>query len=218
MPNYDLRSDSVSADPAGRRFRSGASYDEPLAESDFFICVPSLGSLVPGWLLVIPKRSVLNLARLNSAERKEFGHFTTQMKLSVEQEFGESVMFEHGANEQHSIIGCGVDQAHLHIVPINSSIFGTALRRHNINWSEERFYWPFDKADIGSQYLWYSDGVTSKTAIPVLRQSQFFRRVIAEMVGLPSQWDYREHPFLENIERTRKVILARQSESLKRAG
>lgn len=32
--------------------------------------------------------------------------------------------------------------------------------------------------------------------------SQFFRRVIAELIHQPNAWDYRTHPHLDNVRET----------------
>jgi len=43
-------------------------WDRPLLGSDHFVAIPSLGSLVRGWLLVVPRCHYLNLAKLPNEE------------------------------------------------------------------------------------------------------------------------------------------------------
>src|ERR1700730_17619345 len=47
----------------------------PVREAERFVAVPSKGSLVPGWVLVVPRQRVLNLWRLPDAERDELNDF-----------------------------------------------------------------------------------------------------------------------------------------------
>ena len=49
---------------------------------------PSLGSIVPGWVLVTPKRPLLNTAQLSPAEANDLKSFIQQVRNDVEEALG----------------------------------------------------------------------------------------------------------------------------------
>ena len=46
-------------------------YDVVVDETAEFVALPSLGSLVTGWLLVVPRRRIPSMAFLSAAENEE---------------------------------------------------------------------------------------------------------------------------------------------------
>src|SRR5258708_7514064 len=80
-----------------------------------FRVIPSLGSLLDRWLLVVPEAHVLSLSDLDPAE----GILLRGVVEEIVQRFVDSqhvVWFEHGATTSGHPVGCGVDHAHLHVV------------------------------------------------------------------------------------------------------
>lgn len=187
------------------RFQSSAAHDMPLRESDHFVCVPSLGSILPGWVLISPKRPVMSMAQLSESENCELQWFFDLVRNDIEDAFGPSSAFEHGAQIAGSATGCGVDQAHLHIVPIATDLVLAEVASH-LEWSSLSVRFPFD-ANVGSkEYLWLADRDRSYIAYPGLPTSQFFRRVIARLCDVTENWDYRVDPFHEHIAETRQAL------------
>src|SRR5688572_22883211 len=92
-------------------------WDTPLFESENFSCVPSVGALVEGWLLVVPKNHALSCSRIGAGHRNEFASFVETVATALQLKYGVVSLFEHGAGRCRSSIGCGVDYAHLHLVP-----------------------------------------------------------------------------------------------------
>ena len=94
----------------------GENFNLPIAESEHFFAMASIGSFVPGWTLVCPKRHYLNLA--DFYETAEFVEFSSRVGSAVVQAYGAPVVaFEHGCRHAGSLTGCGTDHAHLHLVP-----------------------------------------------------------------------------------------------------
>src|SRR4051794_2267005 len=65
-----------------------------VAESRDFVAVPSVGALVPGWLLAIPKRHALNLAVLPRDEAAAFAAQLGALKARCTELFGPITTFE----------------------------------------------------------------------------------------------------------------------------
>lgn len=180
-------------------------FDAPLSETENFVAVPSLGSLVPGWVVVLPRDHSSNFSEHYTST--EFESFLDEIRFDLS-EFGERIhIFEHGAQTRGSDTGCGVDHAHVHVVPLPGRI-SAAVRDVDpqLNWL------PVSQSEItgtvlGSEYLAFAESCDRAEKLLRVAQldsprSQFFRKSIARMIGNPDKFDYREHPFYENIEQT----------------
>jgi len=187
----------MSQPPVGQptRFFGPHYYDRPIAESQSFLAVPSLGALVPGWLLLVPKGDARCLAHLTPSEADELKSFASHMTAKLGSIYGPVVQFEHGATTSGSATGCGVDQAHLHLVPIAHEAFKASVEEEG---RKLDLRWASGDLPTGStaelDYLWYS--VDSEARVSHLSNpvSQFFRRCVARALGVPELWNYREHP------------------------
>ena len=171
--------------------------DSPFMESDNFIAIASIGAFVEGWSLVVPKKHKLSCA-IDYGDA-EFLRFTMQVKQHIESIYGNAVMFEHGANEDGSLTGCGVNHAHFHIVPSEHSLEHKLLDT-GLDWR------PCDsfglvKLNSSRDYLFYADNIsehdiTGFYAQPEIPESQFFRKLLAVELDVFGVHDYKKHPYL----------------------
>jgi diadenosine tetraphosphate (Ap4A) HIT family hydrolase len=93
------------------------SWDNPVFESRNFAAIPSLGSLVEGWLLLVPKKHFISMGALPEELVAEMEGMKAKITAHVGNEYGEACVFEHGPAFASRKVGCSVDHAHLHIVP-----------------------------------------------------------------------------------------------------
>lgn len=182
-------------------------YDRTLLELDDFVVVPTMGSIVPRWLLMIPKVHSLNLA---AVARK--GQLNPVEKIAeVVRAFGfdvaDAVWFEHGAARRGSETGCGVDHAHIHIIlspPFNPrDLRATFESDSGVDWAHTEPLCAYDQISGFQDYYVFSDGqeaVVNNSGR--LLGSQYFRKQIARFVGCPDSWDYKLHTFLDNVDAT----------------
>lgn len=177
-------------------------WDRDLTPKSDFAALPSLGSLVPNWLLFMPRQPAINLASLKSSERvRLLDHARGTMRKTFGETASRSVAyFEHGASRAKAANGCGVDHAHLHavILPFN---LGNIFREENLEVRPVSSYDPWAEV-AADDYLLYMDedvALYSPVKTPV---SQYFRKMIAENIGCANKWDYKNYPFQENIEVT----------------
>jgi diadenosine tetraphosphate (Ap4A) HIT family hydrolase len=89
-------------------------------ESESFFVIPSVAPLVEGHLLIVPKRHITSLAQLPLAEKDELTTLTTNVCDRVRDLWSASVFFEHGIGRGKAG-GCGVQHAHMHVVPASTS-------------------------------------------------------------------------------------------------
>ncbi len=184
-------------------------WDTPLFESPNFISVPSLGSLVQGWLLLVPKRHVLSMGTLPDSMHHELNEFKAILCAALTECYGAAVAFEHGPSAENSAAGCGVDHAHLHIVPttIDLAMKVTPYLPAGVKWTPAGLRECQEAHRRGLDYL-YFEKPNERGWIATDRAlgSQLFRRAIAAELGIPEQYSWREHPQLPNTMETIKVL------------
>ena len=180
-------------------------YDNAIFETKNFVVMPSLGSLVAGWLLVVPKTPLGRIVDLNRELRQEFEVLVNQSIDKVEREFGRAFLFEHGGKNR-SKISCGVDQAHLHIVPLEFNLLRLAEQTtQEPRVIKDEFVLPYDICGL-NEYWYVSDKKRTLAITATEPKSQWFRKLIAHEIGQGQKWDYREHPFHSQIDRTLRVM------------
>src|ERR1700719_4527869 len=179
-------------------------WDKPLLESENFVAVPSIGSLVPGWLLVLPRAHYLSLREIPRGLRREYMSFVEDVSRRIIGHYGKLWSFQHGPSLENLAIGCGVDHAHLHLLPIDLD-----LRPAVAEALQSRLVWHeiggiFDKkvSTPEMSYLFYSRRGVSWVAHSAAFGSQLFRRAVARKLGRPGEFSWREYPQLETVERT----------------
>jgi ATP adenylyltransferase len=185
----------------GTPLKSVNCYSQPLWQSDRFVVVPSIGSLVPGWLLIVPRTHVLRAADLPQSARAELVELVDETRKRLEPVFGTTCVFEHGPVAPGCSTGCSVDHAHIHVVPVSTSLIAGAtqfLARNYSHRASPDFSGALEHSALharGKSYLLASDGDgAAATWFAADFPSQFFRRIVANAVGLESEFDWRAHP------------------------
>jgi ATP adenylyltransferase len=182
-------------------------YDEILLETHGCVVPPTLGSILPKWLLVIPRTPAINFARWQASTGVQ-PHDLVRVILSKHRISDDRVIwFEHGPSEVGSSIACGVDQAHLHVIvdpPFSFQEFVFwAMKVGQLtltNWSVKEAY---RSVEPEVSYLLAASSGRAVVAQNVESAgSQFFRRVIADLIQQPDCWNYRIHPHLDNVHQT----------------
>jgi ATP adenylyltransferase len=198
---------------APNHVRPPRPWDAEIRSYARFGVIGSIGALVRGWLLVIPRVPIPNLRHLSTHDRASLGEIVASLKKNMSSLDGELFIFEHGSSRPASLLACGVEQAHLHMLPLNFDLLEAAC--HYGKRQEIRFSTPADPSDpwadipISSEYLMVerlSDG-KALIGFPVHPSSQWFRRIIATELGEPDAWNYRKHPKLANLRATHRDFL-----------
>lgn len=179
--------------------------DRPIYEDDSFYAICSIGGFISGWTLIFPKQHTYNLSEYYS--ESYFIDFVEIVKKNIEREYGKCVVFEHGSLVE-GLTSCGVNHAHLHIVPFEDSL-------EKLVQDDENFLW--EKADendlcnIGknSEYLFCSDSFSKQNRTGLLTklpnpQSQYFRKILANFYGIADSYSYKTHAFEEQSLHTYK--------------
>ncbi len=197
----------IAGDPEGdllHKYLGADVYQRTVCgETADFVVIPSIGALVPGHVLVTPKRHVRSFATLPARERDRGDGVTAWMAAELASVYGQPVhRFEHGSAQCGTTIACSVEHAHLHLVPTDVEVW--PLIENAGTWIElgaqslaaivgGREYLLYERPE-GQRLVW----ITDETPIT----SQFMRQAFAAALGSVQEWDWRSHPRPEEIRAT----------------
>jgi len=187
-----------------------AQWNQPLAETDHLVVVPSLGSLVAGWVLIVPKEHHLSMGAMPIELQNEVDALEQRIKELLHLEYRKPVVaFEHGPSAAKHGTGCGVDHAHLHLVPTDCDVL-----RHALPLVPGSTRWSFCGEDNGwaartqaykdgQDYLYLRpDGEEGIVGVCGDFGSQIFRRAISIYLGKEGEFNWRAYPRIEIVLKT----------------
>ena len=181
-------------------------WDKPLLETKNFVVLPSLGSLVPGWLLLIPKTHFVCMGALSPDLATEMDRLKQHLALQVSTEYGNACVFEHGPSRANKSIGCGVDHAHVHVVPVGFDLAEAArvFMPNDAAWRRHATWNDCQTAFAqGHDYLYVEQPLGSGViAVDDDFGSQVFRKAIAAHLGELEKFNWRDYPRLDLIATT----------------
>jgi len=163
------------------------------------VAVASLGQIVEGYAVVFGSEKYINLRDYPPADASEFLRFIYFARMRVENCYGPTVMFEHGASLTGSAVSCGVNRVHLHIVPVHfrslrEHLEETFRREGSVPTLEEGIC-RLKNSDASEPYFWVEEqGQVHLFSYGEQRESQVVRRALAEQMGLGDRWDWRKYP------------------------
>jgi ATP adenylyltransferase len=183
------------------------TFDEDLADFAEAAVIPTRGALVSEWLLIVPRRPCLSMAELAGPDRARLLAISNAVSARVSALVGSFVTFEHGPGRRGSATGCGVDQAHLHVVGGGPDLLDRLVAAvDDAAWSVADHADPWRSMPAGSDYLMIRDRERAVRALIDSPTSQRLRRAIAPMLGREHEWDYRAHPHEANARRTKEIF------------
>lgn len=175
---------------------SGFVQSRILARQGDFVAMPTIGQLLPGSLLILPRRHFDTCARAQA--RLGVLDLTRLVERACRalRPFGRSLVFEHGARP-HTGGACGVYHAHFHVVPVPEAVaLGELLpRRASVAASLAEALRANEGAD---EYLLARDTDGQVGYLGLLPQdrehypSQYLRRFLVRRFALARPWDWRE--------------------------
>jgi ATP adenylyltransferase len=180
-------------------------YDQILADIGSAVVVATLGSIIPNWLLLIPKMPALNFRSWQDGHSEGAMALLQEVSSRLGIEESKLLWFEHGAATAGSTTGCGVDYAHLHLIIDPDFTFeefrSAVFQLSQDNWNHVDHYSPYAKMSSEGDYYVFGQGQDAyASAFTNSLGSQFFRRVIAGLAGKENEWDYKTFPHLEHVD------------------
>lgn len=186
-----------------------AVFDRPVLEGVDFVAVPAVGSLVEGYLLIIPRRHYLNIAEMPAEVLSEFARMKSTVRELLAAHFAPPLFFEHGMVCPTNAAGACVEHAHLHCLPLGADLTPRLAASHRL----ERIAGLHEVAGQGllnQSYIYFENQREEKFIIrdPAV-PSQYLRRMIAEELGSPDSWDWAVFTFEENARKTSATLARR---------
>ncbi len=205
----------IPAANAARRFERLLSdhsgprpiFDQLILEVADCLVVPTLGSILPYWILIVPRQEVANFSTWKANTGNDPIHIVGEVLAKLGVKESTAIWFEHGATQIGSSVGCGVDHAHLHVLidsPFSFVQFAQEIRNLSaLSWTELSAHEAYDHLTGNASYLLtgFCGSVLSAERVESVG-SQFFRRVVAKLIGKPDAWNYRTHAHLNNVAQT----------------
>lgn len=179
--------------------------DMVMYESKNFIVKIELGCLIPGMLMICPKKHIMSAAAIEERQMEEYETVMKDVEFILKGIYGfnkDVIFFEHGSapdgfsSHQRSIV-----HAHVHVavgvVFPDKYLEMVCLKPTTM------------KGLKGKKYLSYQVGTNGKLLAVsdprVYVQRQYPRQVIAELCGIPNEKsNWRVEPFVDNMEATFK--------------
>ena len=189
---------------------SRAPWNEPLVESENFVVLPSLGALVEGWLLVIPKEHYLSMGALPISLREEADQLENDTRVLLKAAYKSRIVtFEHGPSAANHGTGCGVDHAHLHLLPLNCDLlqYVRPFLPEPVKWEECNWDGRTDAHRRGLDYLYLKqEGADGLRAVSADFGSQVFRKAVSSYLGRQEQFSWHGFPQLRNVAKTIRTV------------
>jgi diadenosine tetraphosphate (Ap4A) HIT family hydrolase len=177
-------------------------YDRVLNETENFLVVPTLGSIVPGYVMIISRMHIYSMAQTSDKEMEELLNLIEHTRLMFTAKFIlPTIAFEHGsANGCFDMAANSVDHAHIHILPVDLSMESEIIKDAKAvqipAFHETRTY-------RNNPYLLFINDhsicyISHGTVLP----RQYMRRLIAKETGHPDEWDWKQYAFENNVKET----------------
>ena len=173
-------------------------------EGEHFCVTPSLGQIIEGYTVLWSKRHISCFANLSTIEMNEILDFIPNILYALNAVYETPVfIFEHGQVNGISPVGCGIDHAHLHLVPVkNDSILESMVKD---SYTSKETFSSIDnclKAFSPSEdYILFGrcPGTITIYSYGEERISQAIRRLLAASQGTPDKWDWRQYNDAINV-------------------
>ncbi|MFD8263593.1 hypothetical protein ACFV19_32940 [Streptomyces griseoluteus] len=167
-----------------------------------WVLLPTIGSLTPGYCLFMPLQHLDAAADVTPADLERVAAETEQMRTLIQARYGPVILAEHGPRDCELGASC-CSHCHLHLIPVpDPDAIAAAYEKTGGPGRRLTSMAALPEAADGSylylsprpgeHYYWPSAGFAR----------QFVRRVCADQLGIGDSYDWRDHPFTENRDRT----------------
>lgn len=167
-----------------------------ICETENFRAIPSVGSLLDGYVLIVTKNHINSLSELTDEQKVEYENLINKILEMFQKVYGKTpILFEHGTpNLQSSMSATSIIHAHSHIVNFKFKNEAEIIQKYNFtpvkNFNEVK----------RENYIYFQNGDDSKyVSYNFDSVSQLMRSLIANEINKEQQYNWREFDFNENI-------------------
>jgi hypothetical protein len=187
------------------------AHDRPILTSAGFVVSAALGQFCSGYVLLLSKAHVPTLGALGIRYRREFLELKEEIRDLLKQEYGISpVFFEHGPGSSDERGGSCIDHAHLHALPIELDSPPHAARAPLAGGRVSSYDAVTDKALRHEPYFYFESSAGHMFLFDAEDlPCQYGRRLMAEFLGTPNEWNWRVFPYYQRMVETIERLSAR---------
>ena len=167
-----------------------------IEETKYFYILPTLGSLVDGYVLIVTKRHINSMSELNYNELEEYKTIIAKYQKLFNKIYNKTpTVFEHGTPNQNSKMKANsVTHAHTHIVNINFKNEKEILEKYNFKEINN-----LKEIETNKNYIKYIYNNKIYITYNFPSVSQLMRILIAEELNYKDKFDWKKERFDENI-------------------
>lgn len=178
--------------------RSAFDVSQPIGNGNVSI-MPTLGMLLPGYLLAVSREHITSFAQLSSDRLQEVDGSLANIDTQLSPLFGDYFRCESGSDNVAQFCGSGgcIDHAHQHLVP--AADVGTHILKA-LPWEQMDAYEDI-AAYRGKPYIYLGKAGLHYIVPEPNLPGQWMRRQLADIRNLRS-WDYALDPGLNNLNET----------------
>ncbi|MBZ5530639.1 MAG: hypothetical protein LAO20_04340 [Acidobacteriia bacterium] len=183
-----------------------------LHETETLALIPSVGALVIGHCLIVPKWHSCNvMLSLESSGMQELFSILASVQQLASDRLGVTGLFcfEHGKhNMDEGDVLCSTSHGHLHVLPLRKRQIDRVFERASMDLQSDL---PLnllrEKVDKFDEYIaafvWQRGRSCQRTAVLNAKglPSQYLRKVIAESVGV-AEWNWKRDPRVDIVKKT----------------
>lgn len=169
-------------------------------ETANFLVFPTVGCFQIGYLLVMPKVHYLCFGELSSDLIDELNEIINRLSDFIQRkEDKKCIIFEHGTRDLSKLTSTSIMHAHIHIMPFDKNVVDYLSPECQLKKIEG-----FGDLKKESDNYLFLRNITGINYIVTNNKypSQFFRKVLCEIIGKPSCWNWRKNPYKRNMNAT----------------
>lgn len=182
-------------------------FDEVLWASKSMVVVAGIGGFRIGYVLLVSREHHHSFAEVVGLERDCFDRVRLDLASRLSDRFGRLLVYESASVNTTRPSGACIDHAHWHFVPTKGAVpeivrglpwqtlTGFSDARERIILSERETYCYLEADDTSTL-------VTPDRPLP----SQFVRRRLARLEGVPDEWDWAVYPRFEFARKTIEIV------------
>jgi len=179
-----------------------------LLQTPNFVVFPTLGCFVKGYLLIATRFHYVGIGQIPTTLHQELEGVQQKVRDVLSANYGITpVFFEHGPALCGNKGGGCIVHAHLHALPVKVDILEDISSRFECLQVNDFGYTQALHAQ-GIPYLFWqnADGKRFVAKVTEILPAQFIRRIIAEKLGIPERWNWRNYLGLDELRHTIQTL------------